>query len=441
MANNHDEPILDVNLSNKILALFQGDFDHPKAPPLSSHEPTHLSLSDEIYGLCLFWAKAKEVFPFWNRRRVNWDELFRDYLSTLLDTGPLGLEDYYTLLQSFAATLGDGHTFVHFPACIRHKWAYPNLQLDPLLTEQGLAMVVSGGELPRGTVIVEVDSTPIEDVVKFVASKTSASTPQDLAVKVADTLLRRNKGERVSLRAKLPDEQIILWTGVADSTPPVKEFETQHWQDGIVHVVLPHFQSPDISSQFDETFQDFDGITGLILDLRHNPGGNTNNGYSILARLISEPVSTFRVRIPVNAPVLVSWGMTDRFWLAPREEYDLHPNTNLPRFDGPVILLTSARTYSAAEDFVIAFKSAKRGVIVGEPTGGSTGQSVYFPLPGGGVGQVVGVWDLDGDDHEFVGIGIQPDVPISPTLQDYVEGKDVGLEAALNLLRQTNGSR
>ncbi|SFU81420.1 S41 family peptidase [Alicyclobacillus macrosporangiidus] len=441
MGNNHDEPILDAKLSNTILALFQGDFDHPKAPPLSSHEPTNLSLTDELYGLCLFWAKAKEVFPFWKLRRVNWDELFQECLSTLLNTGPLGLEDYYTFLQSFAATLGDGHTFVQFPACIRNKWAYPALQLDPLVTEQGVSMVVSGGELPRGSVIVEVDGTPIDEVVKLVASRTSASTPQDLAAKVADTLLRRNKGERVSLRAKLPDERIILWTGVAARTPPVKEFEIQHWQDGIVHVVLPHFQSPQISTKFHETFHDFDGITGLILDLRYNPGGNTNIGYSILARLISEPVSTYRVRIPVNAPVLDSWGMTDRFWLAPREEYDLHPNADLPRFDGPVILLTSARTYSAAEDFVIAFKSAKRGVIVGEPTGGSTGQSVYFTLPGGGVGQVVGVWELAGDEHEFVGIGIQPDVPIKPTLQDYVEGKDVGLEAALKLLRQTNGSR
>lgn len=53
-----------------------------------------------------------------------------------------------------------------------------------------------------------------------------------------------------------------------------------------------------------------------------------------------------------------------------------------------MIVLTSARTYSAAEDFVVAFDAMKRGTIVGEPTGGSTGQPLLFVLPGGGTGRV-----------------------------------------------------
>lgn len=51
----------------------------------------------------------------------------------------------------------------------------------------------------------------------------------------------------------------------------------------------------------------------------------------------------------------------------------------------PVVLLTSAGTYSAAEDFAVAFDAAKRGTIIGETTGGSTGQPLMFKLPGGGL--------------------------------------------------------
>ena len=50
----------------------------------------------------------------------------------------------------------------------------------------------------------------------------------------------------------------------------------------------------------------------------------------------------------------------------------------------PVVLLTSARTFSAAEDFSVVFAQAKRGKIVAEATGRSTGQPYTFKLPGAG---------------------------------------------------------
>jgi hypothetical protein len=53
-----------------------------------------------------------------------------------------------------------------------------------------------------------------------------------------------------------------------------------------------------------------------------------------------------------------------------------------------VLVLTSARTYSAAEDFVVAFDAMQRGRIVGEATGGSTGQPLLFDLPGGGKARI-----------------------------------------------------
>ena len=196
----------------------------------------------EVYGLTLFWAKTKEAFPFWKQRHMDWDALFQKYLDTLLQAGPLPLEDYYVLLQSFAAHLGDGHTYVRFPRHIQNHWAHPALQLEPLVDDNGVCMVVTGGELPMGTVIAQVDGFPADEVVKRVASRTSASTLQDLYAKVADTLLRRNRGTLVSLQVQLPDGQVTTWAGVAEHAQPSREFAIQHWPDGIAHVVLPHFQ-------------------------------------------------------------------------------------------------------------------------------------------------------------------------------------------------------
>jgi len=73
-------------------------------------------------------------------------------------------------------------------------------------------------------------------------------------------------------------------------------------------------------------------------------------------------------------------------------------------------LRTSAHTFSAAEDFAVVFDAMKRGKIVGEPTGGSTGQPLSFSLPGGGSARVCTKHDRYPDRKEFVGVGIHPNV-------------------------------
>ena len=55
-----------------------------------------------------------------------------------------------------------------------------------------------------------------------------------------------------------------------------------------------------------------------------------------------------------------------------------------------------------------------------------------FDLPGGVGARICIIKDLHPDGREFVGRGIQPDIRVTPTVKDYLEGRDVVLEAALN---------
>lgn len=57
-----------------------------------------------------------------------------------------------------------------------------------------------------------------------------------------------------------------------------------------------------------------------------------------------------------------------------------------------------------------------RGKVIGEPTGGSTGQPLFYSLPFGGMGTVCSKRDLMNDGSEFVGVGIEPDVILRPSL-------------------------
>jgi C-terminal processing protease CtpA/Prc len=53
-----------------------------------------------------------------------------------------------------------------------------------------------------------------------------------------------------------------------------------------------------------------------------------------------------------------------------------------PHYRGPITVLTSPSTCSAAEDFLVSLKMSKRITIVGAPTGGSTGQPLTFSFYG-----------------------------------------------------------
>mgnify|MGYP000636776297 CR=1 FL=1 len=78
----------------------------------------------------------------------------------------------------------------------------------------------------------------------------------------------------------------------------------------------------------------------------------------------------------------------------------------------------------------------KRGKIVGEATGGSTGQPLMISLPGGGTARIVSKRDTYPDGKPFVGVGIQPNIKVSPTVADIRKGRDTVLEAALLALRK-----
>ena len=101
-------------------------------------------------------------------------------------------------------------------------------------------------------------------------------------------------------------------------------------------------------------------------------------------------------------------------------------------YEGPVTLLTSRYTVSAAEDFVAMFRSTGRGTVVGEATQGTTGTPLLLPLSGGGRARICSIGNRLIDGTEFIGVGIVPDLQMALTAEEYAAGKDSVLEDVLN---------
>jgi C-terminal processing protease CtpA/Prc len=107
--------------------------------------------------------------------------------------------------------------------------------------------------------------------------------------------------------------------------------------------------------------------------------------------------------------------------------YDPAPG---PKLVGPVIILTSTFTFSAAEDFTVFASSLPNVVRIGATTAGSTGNSIRLELPGGLLATICAERHAWPDGREYVGVGIAPHIPVESTIADSRAGRDPVLDVA-----------
>jgi C-terminal processing protease CtpA/Prc len=191
---------------------------------------------------------------------------------------------------------------------------------------------------------------------------------------------------------------------------------------------LNSFIDDTAAKEYVKNFPEISKAKAIIFDIRNNGGGSGSVGFKILATITDKDFATSRAETRDYKPSYRAWGIKEKNFV-----FDANPQLPNPdmQFKGQVIVLSSAQTYSAAEDFIVAFDTMKRGTIIGETTGGSTGQPLLFDLPGGGSARVVTKKDSYPDGKPFVGVGVQPHIVVRTKLADFRANRDTVLEAAL----------
>jgi hypothetical protein len=154
----------------------------------------------------------------------------------------------------------------------------------------------------------------------------------------------------------------------------------------------------------------------LIVDLRQNGGGDPAMVAFLTTYLFGpEPVH-------LNDLYFRPTDETRQWWTLPAV-----PGKRLGP-DKPVFVLTSKRTFSAAEEFTYNLKNLKRATIVGEATGGGAHPGGGRPL-GDGFGAFVPTGRAINpySKKNWEGDGVQPDVPV-PADQALAQAKVLALE-------------
>lgn len=141
------------------------------------------------------------------------------------------------------------------------------------------------------------------------------------------------------------------------------------------------------------------GTDALILDLRRNGGGSPVSVAYLMSHFF--PPGDMRHLIDIyNRPT----DTTRQIWTVP---------TVAQRYDKPVYVLISARTFSGGEDCAYDFRVQKRGTLVGETTGGgsnpvsrySAGHGIVVVIP---TARTTNVVTRTNWEH----VGVKPDIAV-----------------------------
>ena len=154
----------------------------------------------------------------------------------------------------------------------------------------------------------------------------------------------------------------------------------------------------------------------LIIDIRHNGGGNSLYGDKIISHLISDSL---------KAP--------DRYY---KNEFYEGPYifSEPPQFSKEVVLLINGKCLSATEHFALRFQQIENSTIIGDTTAGGSGNAKYYLLPSGNKIRVSTTNYLRYDGTPIEWNGIVPDILVPQSEEDLKSNIDKQLEYALSFL-------
>lgn len=158
---------------------------------------------------------------------------------------------------------------------------------------------------------------------------------------------------------------------------------------------------------FDRVIRDLADARGLIVDLRCNPGGWDRVALTLASHLTDRTVRAF-----TKQPVRHGSGLqVQTIEVAPAQG---------ARFTGPVAVLTSDSTVSAAEVGALALRALPNTRSFGRSTYGALSDPYRYRLPNGWKGTLSNEIYRSWDGAVYEGSGIPPDQPSAePSARDF----------------------
>jgi hypothetical protein len=414
--------------------LAPGADDRPEILPSDpSFVPSaRLGLGEARAALIIAHGTARKFFPYFAEVGDRIDERLLEVLAQVGRGDPPDRLAMSDLLRRFGEALHDGHVFVTDAVLVPTRGELPlyieEIDGEPVVTRSRVP------EISPGDTLLSVDGEPVAERYALEEELVSASTDGDRFVKAT-------RGAILTLDApaviEIRDPCGALRVVTADPGPPFSSFGL-----GYAPVLRPSGWLGDLGARDYYYLNLADDVTtstnavvdalnqartgsGLVLDMRGYPGGVDQ--YTVARRIICHPFMG-----PIyQVPILGESGLFD----IDQTQHTYQPLQS-PDYCGPMVLLVGPRTLSAAENFSLLLTDNRRALVVGLRSAGTNGNLTGFLTPGGYLMSFTGMRVLHADGSRFHGIGIEPQVTVSPRAEDLAAGHDRTLEAGVDALRR-----
>ncbi|WP_165026691.1 S41 family peptidase [Dysgonomonas sp. ZJ279] len=451
-----------------IFALFIQIYGYTQSNNISY--PQINTQQDKLFGLSKVWSEIKYNFVNIDRIDFDLDSLYNSTIPIILNT--TNDIEYYDALQRFIASFNDGHTELiertygwneyndYIPANVTDIDG--KIYFTTIRKNAGIDSTLLGAE------ILEIEDIPVKKYIEqYVYPDISASTDNHRWFQSISKLLSGRKDTYLKGRARKVDGSIVNFSiernGETTRTPNdsywvwAKETKQQNrsrinltWDGEIAILNIRAFWPETLCTEIDSLASLVnEKAKGLVIDLRANGGGSSNVAEHL--QMYLEHNRTF-LSFGSQTRINDSYGRSQGNY---RDEYkdfylgkaykENNPDTiivdkKIKPFDCPVIILIGKYTFSAAEDFLVnIYEVPNRPLLIGEPTGGSTGAPLMVPLPHGALARICSLRILfPYSGKPFVGKGIQPDIITKQNVSDFLNGKDTVLDTAMKYFNSKN---
>lgn len=259
----------------------------------------------------------------------------------------------------------------------------------------GLCTIV---KVYEGTPAMEAGMRP-GDVIYQVEDVLVAGESLDVLV---NNYIKGEEGTPVNITVYRADEDAYVDMTITRRKIEVPTVESRMEENGIGYVLVSEFDEVTVK-QFEEAVDALteQGMEGLVIDLRSNPGGVLDGAVSMADYILPDDLATYEK----------GEGKTLIVYTADKNgEGDVYTASDGHAVEMPIVVLVNEESASASEVFTGALKDYDAAKVVGTTTYGKGIVQNVIPLGDGSAIKITTAHYYTPSGFDLHGKGIEPDV-------------------------------